>query len=127
MAEKEEGFVWHAFHNVLLSYMHGCDYHYRVNTIKRKPPNEIPMRLERFQFVKGELPDAFNDVQINDYASHWEAVQKLFETHKDAVEKLHAEECKGCTWNGKEMIFTNWFLRIKLVALWIKNALRRTK
>ena len=123
MVEKNEGFVWHSHHNALLSHIYA--YNQRVEMIKRKPPSEVPMRLERFQFVKGKLPDAFNELLLSD--SDWYDVQKLFETHKDAVEKLHAEECKGCTWNGKEMIFTNWFLRIKLVALWIKNALRRTK
>ena len=120
MAEKNEGFVWHSHHNVLLSYIY--DYDRRVRGIKNKPLNEIPMRRERFQFVKGKLPDVFNEVRFDGFHPHWDAVQGLFNMNKDVVEKLHAEECKGCTWNGKEMIFHK--INIKRALSWIKIFLR---
>lgn len=106
MAAKRSGFVWHMYHKQLMSWCY--DYDYRVRDIMTiKPVSERPVRLRRFQFVKGKLPDVFGGPLDNSRVS-WFVRQ-----HQEEIDALHAEECKDCSWNGAELLFRkqHWLRR----------------
>lgn len=113
-ALKISGYVWHMYHSYLLTYC--WDYDWRVEDIKLcKPRDEVPTRLKRFQLVKGTLPDAFNETRDGSQIS------RLAEEYKEVIEALHREECKNCTWNGKELVFPK--SRIHRVLKWAHRLL----
>jgi len=107
--------VWH---NQLLSY---CpDYDKRVRTIEAtKPVHEIKPRLAWMQMVKGKWPDevvrmaeahgkackVYDNKAWEVYDKACEAYNQAMADNKDAIEKLHAEECPNCTWDGKTLHF----------------------
>ena len=39
------------------------------------------------------------------YGKARKAYDKAMADNKDAIEKLHAEECKACSWNGENLVF----------------------
>ena len=132
MAKIKKGMCWHVWHNRLLSY---CpDYDRRVRTIEiTKPAHEVKPRLAWMQMVKGKLPEeviraceayskaceAFNKACEAGYKAYeacykkvdkaygkaMKAYNKALADNKDAIEKLHAKECKACSWNGKNLVF----------------------
>lgn len=106
--KKNEGYVWHEFHNQLLTYC--FDFAYRIETIEHnKPASEKPTRLKLFRFVKGELPAAFVKTRDRHIISGL-----VLLVHNEEIEALHKKECKHCTWNGEELVFPrNWYQRIR--------------
>lgn len=108
MAEGKEtmksGLVWHMYHDHLVTYC--WDYEKRAQSIIAfKPVHEVAERLKRFQLIKGELPEAFRGKRSS------VTINELLVEYKDAVIKLHAEECPGCTWNGHRLVFPRHWLR----------------
>jgi len=134
--KKNAGFTWLCHHDVLLEWCY--DYKGRVRFIwAYKPPNEVPIRLQWFQFVKGKLPvevikarrasekavkaqdkawvvydkeacvEALESCNkaMESYNKAVAAYRTALKKHKPAIEKLHAEECSGCPWNGKKLVF----------------------
>jgi len=118
-----KGFYWHCHHGVLVEYCY--DYDDRVDFIKAcKPLYEIAERLRLFQPVKGKLPievikageacgetwDAYDkglhDRALSDY-------YRACEANRGAIEKLHAEECPDCSWNGEKLIFDKELKKVK--------------
>lgn len=115
---KRKGYVWHMYHDHLLTYC--WDYDWRVRDIKNcKPVDEIEERLKRFQLVKGELPSSFVGAYLD--ASH---VSRLVEEHEASIDALHRTECPRCTWNGIEMVFSRGD-RIRRMLGWMRNKLSR--
>ncbi len=129
MAKIKKGMCWHVWHNKLLSY---CpDYDGRVQMIEiTKPAHEVKPRLAWMQMVKGKLPgevlkmakvfdevrEAYNKMRYvaeafskvdNAYDKAKEAYDKVLKDNRDLIEKLHAEECPNCTWDGKRLYFSS--------------------
>ena len=125
-----KGFYWHVHHDLLLEYCYA--YNERVAFIKNnKPAHEIDERLRVMQPVKGKLPDAIikagqayaearqaYDKARQAYAEAWQACAEAWQAYAEAwqayaeaikdnheiIEKLHAEECKDCTWDGEKLV-----------------------
>ncbi|MDE1767709.1 MAG: hypothetical protein KGI27_15775, partial [Thaumarchaeota archaeon] len=78
-------YAWHVHHEQLVEQLHESIEN-RIAYIKSyKPKSEVPTRLRLLKKVKDQttLKKAMNR---NDH---------------QAVQDLHALECKNCTWNGK--------------------------
>jgi len=127
----KKGFYWHCHHDVLAEYCY--DYDKRVKFIKEnKPANEIEERLRLFQPIKGKLPSALikageachkaveaydkakeaydkakeaYDKAADAYDKAWDAYGKALKDNKAVIEKLHAEECPNCSWDGETLHF----------------------
>ena len=111
--ERKEGYTWHMYHNHLMTYC--FDYEWRVEDIRRnKPKKEVEERLKRFRCVKGALPSAFDGVRDSFRLS------RLLEGYKEEINALHEEECRGCPWNGEELVFLRR-KRMRKVWRWIKK------
>ncbi len=124
---KKQGMYWHVHHSQLVEYCY--DYDERVRMIKRsKPRHEIADRLRLMQPVKGSFPKALikaslayrkvYDAYMKEHFFAWferrlwkqrDRAEKLIrvtmEAYEKEIEKLHAEECPDCIWDGREMIF----------------------
>lgn len=125
---KKEGFYWHIHHDRLVEYCY--DYAERAGCIKRhKPQGEVADRLRLMQPVKGKLPDVvikacqalnkaektlMENTSCSACLEHrrqkkiYSAKRAFFialRNNKEAIEKLHAEECPNCIWNGRWMNF----------------------
>ncbi len=124
---KTKGFYWHVHHSHIVEYC--FDYQNRVDIIQQtKPQYEKEPRIHLMQPVKGKLPKAVIkagrafvkklkvEMKLTPNSSNWykvwvktEKAEKLFhktlKENKEALEKLHAEECPDCIWNGTEMVF----------------------
>jgi len=99
-SRRKAGFVWHCWHNKLISYYDG--YNRRVGQIKdHKPANQHEVRLERFQFVKGPVPD-----YLTEHRCEWNVAEHLKQNHPRDYERLlakHEKQCPDCPWNGRTL------------------------
>ncbi len=120
---KKSGFYRHVHHDVLVEWCY--DYDARVDYIrKNKPAEEVELRLRLFQPVKGQLPQAYAEVQkarveaekVYDeacnardeaekvYDEAWEARDEAEKVYAIEITALHKGECPDCPWDG-ETIF----------------------
>ncbi len=123
---------WHAYHYPYLMYW-VSDYDDRVKVIKEeKPQHEQVDRLKWFKVVKGKLPAELveaaqagakaqqawvkialaKDTTIQAEADAAQVChdaektfRKIYRKHQPAIEKLHAKECPGCSWDGMKLVF----------------------
>lgn len=99
----------------------------RVGFIERtKSREEIPVRLKWMRPVWGKLPASVVEAgrrlagarktadrtgSNRAYSLKYAAEDKWYDAVKrcqKSIEKLHAEECPGCPWNGKTLFPDKW-------------------
>jgi len=108
------GFAWHVHHNMLVEPLL-VPLKERMAYIKEcKPAQEQELRLRLLKPVKGTLPpelieagQAYNEAR-RAYDEAWQAYieaglacKEMIQVHKEEIERLHAEECPDCPWDGK--------------------------
>jgi len=105
--KRISGFAFHCHHDTLCEWV--SDYDEWVDYIKEyKPPQEIELRLRLFQMIPEErLPEELvkagtaYDKARTAYVKAGTAHDKAIVSHTKELEKLHAELCPNCTWDGK--------------------------
>ena len=116
-------FYWHVHHLILLEPCY--DYEGRMGFIKRnKPVEEQELRLRLLKKVKGKLPAELIEAgqkyieawqkyieagpkyeeaeeAWQKYDEAWQKYEAIIAKHSVYLNKLHAEECPDCPWDGK--------------------------
>jgi hypothetical protein len=123
-------FYWHIHHDTLCEG--STDIQERIDYIrKKKPAYEVPIRLKWLTDVKGKLPEEWEEADAKRreaYAKREEANAKWREAYakreeayakweeadakweeayakcRPQLEALHAEEHKGCPWDGRTLL-----------------------
>jgi hypothetical protein len=113
-------FVWLCHHGQLLEWLTE-PMSARVGYIREhKPPHEVATRLEWFRVVlhPERLPIEVRETYaaLRTASAAWQTAdaalrtayadwQKAMIAHRAEIEALHREECPGCPWDGKTLVF----------------------
>ena len=109
-------FAWHVHHNQLAEVLIRPMTKRRAYIKSEKRAGEVATRLRLFHSVKGQLPTPLVGAAEAYIAENQIVIKKgwsprLLETRREykqqllrygkALEKLHAEECPNCPWDGR--------------------------